>query len=58
MGKNGGSKAGSDMDPEGVVEIDPTQRYLRVCICLFVLLMFYSYIFFNYLMDKIIDMIC
>lgn len=46
MGKNGGSKAGSDTDPEGVVEIDPTQRYLRVCICLFVLLMFYSYIFF------------
>ncbi|KAF3329957.1 serine/threonine-protein kinase WNK4 [Carex littledalei] len=29
MGKNGGSKAGSDTDPEGVVEIDPTQRYLR-----------------------------
>ncbi|XP_078181011.1 putative serine/threonine-protein kinase WNK6 isoform X2 [Carex rostrata] len=26
MGKNGGSKAGSDTDPEGVVEIDPTQR--------------------------------
>ncbi|KAF3329961.1 serine/threonine-protein kinase WNK4 [Carex littledalei] len=29
MGKNGSSKVGSDADPDGVVETDPTQRYLR-----------------------------
>jgi hypothetical protein len=49
MGKTGSglaSQVGTDTDSEGIVEVDPTQRYLRVCYRLFVFSLLCSYISF------------
>jgi hypothetical protein len=55
MGKTGSglaSQVGTDTDSEGIVEVDPTQRYLRVCYRLFVFSLLCSYISFFFLMKN------